>query len=293
MIDRWHTQHANSVSAIPDVLWPGVLRFSKLVAYWPQVAGSLTADTVWTKAESPYEVTGDVTVEPGVTLQIEPGVVVEFQQNTGITVRGRLVAEGSPFDRIQFDRAAGASRWDGIAFRQTLEDSRVTYADMRYGDNQGEAVRVDRARLMLDNIVWSGTTGTILELDNPSLIVRNSQFPASNGNEVIHGEHITGSEYLIIEGNVFANSNNGGDVIDFLGADRPGPVVQILNNVFLGGGDDGLDLDGTDAHIEGNVFMNFRRNTEPGNDRQRHCHGVAAKRGIESHTNHGGQEPVH
>ena len=50
-------------------------------------------------------------------------------------------------------------------------------------------------------------------------------------------------------------------MIDFLGADRPGPVLQVLNNVFLGGGDDGLDLDGTDAHIEGNLFMNFRKNT--------------------------------
>lgn len=50
-------------------------------------------------------------------------------------------------------------------------------------------------------------------------------------------------------------------MIDFLGAERPGPVVEILDNVFLGGGDDGIDLDGTDTHIEGNVFMNFRKNT--------------------------------
>ncbi len=66
---------------------------------------------------------------------------------------------------------------------------------------------------------------------------------------------------LIIEGNIFDNSDNGGDVIDILGADRPGPVMQILHNVFMGGGDDGLDLDGTDAHVEGNLFMNFHVNT--------------------------------
>ena len=226
-----------------------------------QVAGAVTTDTVWSLAESPYEVTGDVTVQAGVTLQIEPGVVVQFRQNTGLEVRGRLLAEGTPVDRIQFDRAAGASRWDGLAFRQTLDDSRVSYADMRYGDSQGEAVLVDHARLLLDHIVWTGTSGTVVEVDHPSLIVRNSQFPTSGGDEVIHGEHITDDEYLIIDGNVFANSNNGGDVIDFLGADRPGPVLQVRNNIFLGGGDDGLDLDGTDAHIEGNVFMNFQKNT--------------------------------
>ena len=110
-------------------------------------------------------------------------------------------------------------------------------------------------------MTWAGTTGTILKLEHPSLIVRDSHFPVSGGGEIIHGENIAGDEYLIIDGNTFENSNNGGDVIDVLGADRPGPVVQILNNVFKGGGDDGLDLDGTDAHIEGNVFMNFRKNT--------------------------------
>ncbi len=225
------------------------------------VGGSLTSDTVWTQAASPYVVTADVMVQPGVTLEIEPGVAVQFRQNTGLEVRGRLLAEGTPFNRIQFDRASGASRWDGLAFRQTLQDSRVAFADMRYGDNQGEAIRVDYSRLLLDNIVWSGTTGTVLELSHPSLIVRNSKFPTAGGSEAIHGEHIAGDEYLIIDGNEFANSNGGGDVIDFLGADRPGPVLQVLNNVFLGGGDDGLDLDGTDAHIEGNLFMNFNKNT--------------------------------
>ncbi len=226
-----------------------------------QVGGTITDDTLWTASQSPYEVVQSVTVPPGVTLRIEPGVVLNFRDNTGLTVRGRLVAEGTPGERIRFDRASGSSRWKGIAFRSTRADSRITYADMNRGDDQGEAVLVDRSRVLLDNVVWTGTRGTILELDHPSLIVRNSQFPTSTGAEVVHGEHISGDEYLIIDGNVFANSNNGGDVIDFLGADRPGPVMQVLNNVFLGGGDDGLDLDGTDAHIEGNVFMNFRKNT--------------------------------
>src|SRR5687767_15291722 len=33
-------------------------------------------------------------------------------------------------------------------------------------------------------------------------------------------------------------------------------VLQIMNNVFEGGEDDILDLDGCDAYIEGNVFRN-------------------------------------
>ena len=225
------------------------------------VGGSIVTDTAWTLEESPYEVTSDVTVRENATLVIEPGVVIHFDEGTDLEIEGHLIAEGTPQQRITFDRAPGEPRWDGLKFENSLADNRVSYADMRYGDGQGEAIDVDESRLLLDNITWTGTRGTILELDHPSLIVRNSHFPTSNGGEVIHGEKISGDEYLIIENNLFENSNNGGDVIDFLGAERPGPVLQILNNVFMGGGDDGLDLDGTDAHIEGNLFMNFRKNT--------------------------------
>ncbi len=159
------------------------------------VGGVIAADTVWTRDDSPYEVISDVTVLENVTLEIEPGVTVLFDQNTGLNVNGRLVAEGSAFDRITFDRASGAPDWDGIVFVDTLADSRITFADMRYGDNQGEAINVNHSRLLLDNIVWEGTTGTILELEHPSVIVRNSHFPVSNGSEIIHGEYIENDEY--------------------------------------------------------------------------------------------------
>lgn len=226
-----------------------------------QVGGTLANDTVWAIEDSPFEVTSDVTIPAGVTLLIEPGVNLQFRSGTRLNIEGRIVAEGTPDARIQMVGYNGV-RWNGLNMDDTLADNRITYTDMIRGDGQGEAIDIDYSRLFLDNVTWSNTTGTILELNHPSIIVRNSQFPASpSGDEVVHGNYIEDDEYLILESNVFANSNNGGDVIDFLGAERPGPVLQVLNNVFLGGGDDGLDLDGTDAHIEGNVFMNFSKNT--------------------------------
>jgi hypothetical protein len=229
------------------------------------VSGAIAANTTWTKAASPYNVTGDVTVQSAATLNIEPGVVVNFAASTGITINGRLVAEGTAFDRISMRRAsAGGNDWDGLSFSNTLTDSRITFTDFTEGDGQGESIHVVHARLTVDNVTWTGTTGTAIEMEHPSVVIRNSVLPKTSGSEVLHGEYITGDEYLIIENNVFLDSQNGGaanDVVDILGADRPGPVMQILNNVFMGGGDDGLDLDGTDAHVEGNIFMNFHRTT--------------------------------
>ncbi|MCA9216042.1 MAG: right-handed parallel beta-helix repeat-containing protein, partial [Planctomycetales bacterium] len=226
-----------------------------------EVGGTLASDTVWSVNGSPYEVVRDIVIPEGVKLTIAPGARLRFSPNTGIQVQGgQLLADGSPWQRIIFEPAT-ANAWDGLRFSESLADNRISFADMIRGDGQGEAIQVTESRLHLDNIEWSGTNGTILELEHPSLIVRNSHFPQSSSGEVIHGTYIEGSEYLIIDGNVFEKSDSGDDVIDILGADRPGPVMQILNNVFKGGGDDGLDLDGTDAHVEGNLFMNFQKNT--------------------------------
>jgi len=52
-------------------------------------------------------------------------------------------------------------------------------------------------------------------------------------------------------------------VLDFTGGNRPGPIIQFYNNVFLGASDDELDLDGTDAWIEGNIFLHAHKNGSP------------------------------
>ncbi len=62
------------------------------------VTGIITADTTWTKANSPYTLTGPVRVNNGVTLTIEPGVTVVLDYY--IEVNGTLCARGSNTDPI-------------------------------------------------------------------------------------------------------------------------------------------------------------------------------------------------
>ncbi len=218
-------------------------------------------DTILDAASGPWYVASNLTIPSGYALTIEPGATVYFNQDVLLTVNGRLVAEGAPGQRIHLtlDPAGAATRWNGIRIENTLEESRMCYLDMDYGDGQGESIYVRYAKLLVDNMTWGGTERTCIEMYHPSVIVRNSTL--HGGTEVLHGEYIEGEEYLIVEGNLFEYNYSGDDVIDFLGAERPGPVLQILNNVFMGGGDDGIDLDGTDAHIEGNLFMNIHKNT--------------------------------
>src|SRR5256885_2354811 len=63
----------------------------------------------------------------------------------------------------------------------------------------------------------------------------------------------------IFRDNYFGHTWGFNDTIDFTGGNRPGPILQIINNVFDGASDDCLDLDSTDAWIEGNIFMHVHR----------------------------------
>jgi len=223
--------------------------------------GTLASNTTFDLASSPWNVTSSITVPAGITLTIEPGVSVYFNTGASIIVNGRMVAEGTEYQRVRLSKVPGtATSWNGLLFINTLEDSRLSYIDMDYGDARGDSIYVSYGQLLIDNMTWPNSTQRALELLHPSLKVQNSVFHGIDG-EVIHGEYIEGSEYLTLENNVFQRGHTSGDLIDFLGAERPGPVFKVLDNIFMGGPDDGIDLDGTDAHVEGNIFMDFHKET--------------------------------
>jgi len=225
------------------------------------VSGQLASSTLWEAAKGPYLVTGDVVVPAGVTLRIGPGTSVFVEQDKRLIVRGRLLAEGSADKLIRMTRPPAASyNWGGIVFENATNQSRLKYVEMAFLSKP--AITLTNSSLLVEDSSWDAITATTIVTYDSSLVVRRSKFPAVAWTETVSGLGIPADGQVIFEGNYFAAPTGYADVIDFTGGHRPGPILQVLGNTFAGGGDDGLDLDGTDAHVEGNVFMHFHKNND-------------------------------
>lgn len=98
---------------------------------WAQtyVSGVIGSNTAWTTAGSPYIVTGNTVLLESCTLTVAPGVVVKFNADVTLDVRGRLLCQGSLADSIRFI-PVGNSRWDGIRINNQF-DARVEWNYVR------------------------------------------------------------------------------------------------------------------------------------------------------------------
>lgn len=75
------------------------------------VSGAITSDQTWTGA---ITLTGEVTIEAGVTVTIEPGTELSANEGVALRVRGTLEAVGTETSKISMLPSTGAIAWAGI-----------------------------------------------------------------------------------------------------------------------------------------------------------------------------------
>ncbi|MHB1035366.1 MAG: lamin tail domain-containing protein [Pirellulales bacterium] len=233
--------------------------------------GTLAANTHWTAAGGPYLVSGSLTVPAGITLTIDPGTSVYLGSQVNLTVAsgGRLLAEGTDTQQILFTRQPGsASSWGGITINggAGTPETRIRFAHIAYyGYNGAIAIHTSGATVFFDHLTFGSNTSQYLSLDSSSFVVQDTVFPTpASAFEPVHGTGgiKSGGRGLFLR-NFFGRTTGYSDVIDFTGGNRPGPIVQFIDNVFSGASDDDLDLDGTDAWVQGNIFMHVHKNGSP------------------------------
>lgn len=105
------------------------------------VSGTITTNTTWALADSPFIVTGTVTVESPAVLTIEPGVVVKFDTGTSLIANAGATitangTSGSPitFTSLKDDTVAGDTNGDGDATTPAAGDwGSLSFAGTKVG----------------------------------------------------------------------------------------------------------------------------------------------------------------
>ncbi len=109
--------------------------FARPAAADTPIGGSIGADTVLTPAGNPYVVVNGVRVFGGVTLTLQPGVELRFQNDTDLSIEGTLIAQGTAAYPVTFTAAItppSPGAWRQVVFQSgakgRLSNCLVQYA---------------------------------------------------------------------------------------------------------------------------------------------------------------------
>ncbi len=233
------------------------------------VGGWIQKDTTWTAADSPHVVARTVLVGSGATLTVAAGARVHLLAGADLVVTngGRLLAEGTVENPVWFGRPPGVrKRWGGIIIMGEPGSPETRIVNAHIEGNDFTAIYSAHGTIWIESVFFGTRDRQYLSMDGSSFVISRCHFRGTTGEfEPVHGTGgVKAGGRGVVRECFFGTSDGYSDIIDFTGGNRSrGPIVQFYNNVFAGSTDDEIDLDGTDAWIEGNIFVHSHKNGAP------------------------------
>jgi len=162
-----------------------------------EISGNISASTTWTDVDT-VKVTGDIIVNNGRTLTIDPGIYVEFQGHYKLDIQGTLLAIGTTDEVITFTAADHEIGWNRIILNSpsTSNDStKIVYCKLEYGKSidyydSGGAIYVNSFdKVLISHSTFSNNNaeyyGGGLYCENSDIEIKYCDF--DNNNAVVYG----------------------------------------------------------------------------------------------------------
>jgi parallel beta-helix repeat protein len=254
-------------------IFNGLLFLTENASAAVYVSGDITTNTTWKAVNSPYIIVGDVLVDNGTTLTIEPGVSVLFDGKYSIVVNGTLNASGTMSNPILFtSNQSMPNKGDWNRIRLHGKNNTLNYCEISYGHYPLYIMGFDSNNTITNCSVYlSNGDGIYLKKTTDNTIDNVTVSDCySNGitllvsednlinNSLVEANRAFGIYLRSSRNNTILNTNvsyNGGGGIEFgLITDN----IQMRNVIVVGNMDNGIDLNGnglnniTESIIKGN-----------------------------------------
>ncbi len=214
-----------------------------------ELSGTISSDSTLTDiftdgTKADYLVVGSL--EIAATLTVEPGVVIYFQQDLGMTVKsgdGILIADGESGNKIVFtgDNRTTNGYWQGINIHSNAVENSISHAEVSYAGSKSAgtyfdaaAITVDQAKIQLSNVTISnsGQYGLQTRRSGAEFPMQDMTFSENDGDHAYI--HISQIGYLdagsTFDGG-YVTAFGGGTTADMTIAKLDGAKYQIVNNV--------------------------------------------------------------
>ncbi|MEO0092071.1 MAG: right-handed parallel beta-helix repeat-containing protein [candidate division WOR-3 bacterium] len=231
---------------------------SWLIADTTYVSGIINTNTVWSPAGSPYVITGNVLVNTGVRLDIQPGVKVLFNYDKYIMVKGTLKAIGTEQDSIIFTALDTTQWWRRLwfkpeAFACSLKYCRISYACSSAIYNE-DTLYIGYSTIT-NNSADLGGGGGIYNYGTATITNNTITNNSANYGGGIYNNYGT----VTITNNTITNNSAywGGGILNYDGTATITNNTITNNSAYWYGG--GIDNDGT-ATITNNTITNNSAN---------------------------------
>ncbi len=247
------------------------------------ISGSISNNTTWNTAGSPYVITGSTTINNGDTLTIETGVEVRFENNVQLTVSGALVGNG-----VTFTANSGSARgtWNRIFTNFPNSWIHLRNSTLQFAQ---DPIYVGAGSVRLDTVTISDSNRgiTILQGTNTTIngsSISNTEYPiniVSEGYIAYEGTNdFTGNDndvvYLSHQSNIDVNFTLENPGIPYLPSGskyvssgdtltvKPGVIIKFNQNNELYTQDGGVIIaEGTESEP---IYFTSNRNDNIGGD---------------------------
>lgn len=209
------------------------------------VNGILSQNTTWGLSNSPYIVTGNILIPTNISLTIEPGVKVKFNDGMYIKVEGAVIANGTESNHITFQSnspSPNINSWKGIVIRQTggtafnsnyqyLSGSSFVNCDIM---NSNKGLYVFNTGLLIRNCNFSNNYIGVEIRSTNNVIIDSCDFRLNTTGvfseyEDYNGDYVNTITNTFIKNSQFVSNSVG---IDLLTNQRDFINLNIKSNYF-------------------------------------------------------------